>query len=378
MFPHNKLLESKSILNQRKNYGLESIENRYRNGEYRIVTEQARYPLSSVVSIFSSINLSPIYQRRRIWSDERKSKLIESFIINVPVPPVFLYEFELSRYEIMDGLQRISTIIEFLNDKFKLRNLDIWSDLNDKYYSELPEIIKDGINRRYISAIILLKETSNNIESETLLKQYVFERLNTGGVSLSPQEIRNALYPSKLSEEIFILARDQIFVSLWGKNNSEEFLRMEDNEMILRFFAYKSACKLSISKPLRKLLDLYASISSSFSNEEVEFMVQHFKKVLRATKHIFGEKAFKQTSTSNSNEKMVFDAITLAISDEIESGNFDKLMSIVSDGMQKKKYQLIQDHKLEVFNGKFTSINNVIQRRDLVSELIRGSIDDNN
>ena len=174
------------------------INEKYMKGETRLVTEQARYPLPTLKELFSkesTYELQPDFQRRKgRWSIEKKSKLIESFIINVPVPPVFLYEVSFANYEVMDGLQRISTIIDYYNDEFELTGLDQWAELNGMKYSELPEKIKEGIDRRYLSSIILLNESASNPQKAMQMKQLVFERLNTGGETLSGQEISNAIY----------------------------------------------------------------------------------------------------------------------------------------------------------------------------------------
>ncbi len=170
------------------------INEKYVRGEIRIVTEQARYPLNTIAQMVESesYQLSPEYQRRHRWSPERQSKLIESLIMNVPIPPVFLYEYDYSRYEVMDGLQRLTAIHDFYKDKFALVGLTQWRELNGRTYSGLPDKIREGIDRRYLSSVILLKETAKT-EIEALgLKQMVFERLNSGGEQLTPQETRNA------------------------------------------------------------------------------------------------------------------------------------------------------------------------------------------
>src|SRR5579871_6749829 len=97
-----------------------AINEKYVRGEIRIVTEQARYPLNTIKAMVEnpSYKLSPEYQRRHRWSVEQKSRLIESLIINVPLPPVFLYEYGYSKYEVMDGLQRLSAIHEFYSNRF--------------------------------------------------------------------------------------------------------------------------------------------------------------------------------------------------------------------------------------------------------------------
>ena len=174
----------------------EEINEKYQKGEARIVTEQGAIKLPLVKEIFSSNNYErkPIYQRRITWDNKKRSRLIESFIINIPVPPIFMYEIEFGRYEVMDGLQRISTIIDFYSDLYELEGLTEWPELNGKKYSELPQKIKEGIDRRQLSMVSLLKESAKTQLQEQKMKRMVFERLNTGGVKLEDQEIRNALY----------------------------------------------------------------------------------------------------------------------------------------------------------------------------------------
>lgn len=95
----------------------ELINEKYNDGEIRIVTEQARYPLDTISEKIvhnPKYQLNPEFQRRHRWSVEKQSLLIESLIINVPIPPIFLYEFEFSQYEVMDGLQRLTAISSFL------------------------------------------------------------------------------------------------------------------------------------------------------------------------------------------------------------------------------------------------------------------------
>ena len=143
--------------------------------------------------------LDPEYQRRHRWDNQRKSRLIESFLMNIPVPPVFLYERDLARFEVMDGRQRLTALAQYYNDEFHLEGLQYWPELNGRKYSQLPSKVRDGIDRRYISSIILLKETAADEKKATFLKKIVFERLNSGGVKLSPQETRNAVYSGPLN-----------------------------------------------------------------------------------------------------------------------------------------------------------------------------------
>lgn len=192
LFNGEKFINKKSEIEKAQNDNDDKINKKYDSGEVRIVTEQARYPLPTLKDMFSDnkYNLHPDFQRRRRWSQEKKSKLIESFIINVPVPPVFLYEIDYANFEVMDGLQRITTIIDFYKDLYVLEGLEEWKELNGKKYSELPIRIKEGIDRRYLSSIILLKESAKDDVEADRLKKIVFERLNSGAIELITNEYR--------------------------------------------------------------------------------------------------------------------------------------------------------------------------------------------
>lgn len=128
-----------------------AINERYVRGEGRIVIESNREKLPGFVNQLKSPNymdLRPFYQRRPRWDSKTQSLLIESFIMNIPVPPVFLYERDYNSYEVMDGQQRITAIRDFYANAFKLRGLETWPELNGRTYATLPEKIRAGIDRR--------------------------------------------------------------------------------------------------------------------------------------------------------------------------------------------------------------------------------------
>ena len=295
------------------------INEKYNKGEIRIITEQARYSLPSIPDMLKTerYELNPEYQRRRRWNNIRKSRLIESLIINVPIPPIFLYETEFSKYEVMDGLQRLSTINDFYNGKFELSGLTEWKELNGRTYKTLPEQIKRGIDRRYLSSIILLTETAKDTNQAHYLKQVVFERLNSGGEKLTPQETRNALYNGTFNRLCVELAKNNLFRAMWqlpleeeienliNKNDEEiqdddevdvtipklnAYRKMEDVEMVLRFFAYRHLDKLS--SPLDAFLDEYLRIANNFPQETQDDLKPIFVRTIDLIYSIFGKKAF--------------------------------------------------------------------------------------
>lgn len=286
------------------------INAKYLAGEVRIVTEQARYPLPSIPVMLETQNydLNPEFQRRHRWSTEKRSRLIESLIMNLPVPPVFLYEKEFSHYEVMDGLQRLTTIKEFYSNSFALEGLTEWPELNGRKYRDLPIQIRNGVDRRYLSSVILLQETAKTEEEALVLKQLVFERINSGGEMLTPQESRNAIYNGPLNHLCINLSRNRHLCNLWGipwnEGNSpveydaelmgnDDFAKMNDVELVLRFFAYRQRNRRGTDRRFRDFLDSYLKRGNTqYSLELLGKLETLFTDTIKAAHDILGEHAF--------------------------------------------------------------------------------------
>lgn len=287
------------------------INQKYVRGEIRIVTEQARYPLNTIAQIVESesYQLSPEYQRRHRWSTDQQSRLIESLIMNVPIPPIFLYEYDYSKYEVMDGLQRLTAIHDFYRNKYALSGMAQWHELNGRFYNNLPDKIREGIDRRYLSSVILLKETAKDEADALRLKQMVFERINSGGERLTPQETRNAIFDGHLNRLCIKLSKSKELCRLWTIPEAEEeelsggqpsekrvqnesFRRMEDVELVLRFFAYRQKHNLHKGTNLSNYLDAYLQYGNKFSEEVLSNLRSLFESTISLVEDTFGEKAF--------------------------------------------------------------------------------------
>ncbi|MFM6407802.1 MAG: DUF262 domain-containing protein, partial [Microcystis sp.] len=212
---------------------------------------------------------------------------------NIPVPPLILYETSYNSYEVMDGQQRITAIENFYNNRLKLTGLEIWPELEGRTYESLPAKIKDGINRRAISTIVVITESLSDIEEALSLKQLVFERLNTG-VSLSRQEIRNCLYSGKFNELLLKLSENTIFAKAWNipiddKEELKEnrfYQKMEDVELILRFFALRDIDQYTGN--LSNYLDNYMMKKSpNFSDENIQEFEQVFNQTIELVSSIY-------------------------------------------------------------------------------------------
>lgn len=378
----------------------EEINSKYSKGEVRIITEQARYPLNTILSLVESPSyiLNPEFQRRHRWDTARKSKLIESFIMNVPIPPIFLYESEYSVYEVMDGLQRLTAISQFYRNEFQLEGLVEWSELNGMDYQSLPDQIRKGIDRRYISSIILLQETAKTEKEANRLKQLVFERINSGGEKLKAQEIRNALYPGKLNSLTIKLARDPNFCKLWDipepdaqeiENNvarqevveNKYFKDMSDAELCLRFISYRQMDKWQGNTMEIFLDEFLRSANTNFDDDVLNSLESLFKDTTKLAFDIFGKKAF-WLHRKREQTWFHFERATKIL--------YDPMMQVLSTllankvELVQKKDQIIEKtvefHKenFDAFKGRDTNKTKVQERIDLLERFFKSFIDEVN
>lgn len=351
----------------------EEINAKYKRGEIRIVTEQARYPVKSIKSMLDGgdYKLNPEYQRRKRWDNGRKSRLIESFIMNVPLPPVFLYEYDYSKFEVMDGLQRLTTIFDFYSGNFSLEDLGYWKELEGKKYDELPEEIQKGIDRRYISSIVLLEETAKTPEEAEALKQIVFERLNSGGEKLTPQETRNALYNGRFNQLCLTLSKNEKFRIMWnipleneGEDKlltSEAYRKMDDVELVLRFFAYRFIDILTGT--VEDFLDDYLKQANQFTDKTLQGLERLFNDTVNTTYEIFGKEAFFSPVYERKvtkPQKTIYDPLMQSIAKHVELK--EKLLLSANDIKEKKYENTIEVDGQRIFYGRNT-IPSVVKMR---------------
>lgn len=260
-----------------------------------LVTSVVDYNLSTLSDLVNreKIDLSPQYQRRFRWDRKRQSKLIESFLMNVPIPPVFLSEDRYGTYAVIDGKQRLAAIREFIRGRLKLQGLKVFEDVNGLSIDGLPARLRDILETRAtIRAIIILPQ------SEPQVKFEVFKRLNTGGVRLNAQEIRNSSYPGPLNDLILRLSTTSEFHALLGirvkdKERSAIYRQMRDAEFVLRFFTFRKTWD-SFSGGMMRKMDEFMSENQHMDTRALTTAEAEFNTTLEAIRAAFGEHAFQR------------------------------------------------------------------------------------
>jgi hypothetical protein len=213
----------------------------------KISIEAKVTPMDTLIRrlIQGTIRLAPAFQRSEIWDPERKSQLIESIMLKIPVPMFYVAADKKGNWDVVDGLQRLTTIREFVLGKeylktknerlrgkgLKLKDLEFWGDkFNGKNFSELPEPMVNRILETEFQFTIINPGTPEEV------KRNVFKRINTGGMPLTPQEIRHALYQGQSSELLAELVKYPEYKKATSKSVKDS--RMAGRELILRFFAF--------------------------------------------------------------------------------------------------------------------------------------------
>lgn len=271
-------------------------------GQRKIIWQAKDFSIREFLTMKNDgeLALQPLYQRNFVATDLIASKLVESILLDVPIPVVYLAEEQDGSYSVIDGQQRLTSFLSFLEGKFpdtrpfKLSGLKVLPELNRKLFTELDNELQKKIRSTTIHSIIIKKESNPDIKFE------IFERLNTGSTKLNEDEIRNTVYRGSYIELLSELSENAVFHGLVKKDNFKK--RMIYRGMILRFFAlseksyinYKSSMKQFSNKELRDNRDL--------SPNKVKEYKARFEHCLDLVKVVFGDMAFRRYMPGNDGE----------------------------------------------------------------------------
>jgi hypothetical protein len=271
----------------------------------RLITSSADFSVDTLVSMLRDEALViPSFQRKYIWSERKASRLIESLVLQCPIPVIYLNRREDEVLEVVDGNQRVTSLKTFVDGNFSLSGLTAYPELSGQSFDQIDKKLRRQIKNRTIRCVIIEPESNPKIKFD------VFERLNSGSTPLSPQELRHGLYFGPFVQMLESLASNSTFVSMSSLKNDR---RMKGDELVLRFFAFKENIK-KYEKPLSSFLSDYLELNKAISKSEVAKMIIIFNGMIAAIHLLLGSNAFRLRSSDSAAKKFntaFYDAITV-------------------------------------------------------------------
>lgn len=281
-------------------------------------TEQYDFSVSTLVGMMDKGEVSiPEFQRRYVWSERQASRLIESLIIQCPIPVIYLNQEKDETFSVIDGNQRLNSLKSYLSDGYSLTGLTSYPELAGLKFSQLDKRIQRHISNRVLRCTVILKETHPQVKFD------VFERLNSGAVALTRQELRHGLYFGTLLKEAANIAKElKLEKHLGGRKDK----RMKAEELVVRYWALSQGIG-SYEKPLATFISNFAESNRNPSDSELKKLAENLRTTYHRVAELFGPHCFSYSKdgTNSRFNAAVFDAQMAACS-KLTNDNFNKLL----------------------------------------------------
>lgn len=347
------------------------VEETIVNETKRVFTDKKDFPLSLIKDMFDDGDIipQPDYQRDYVMDVKTASKLIESVLMNIPIPTVYLCEEVDGTFSIIDGQQRMTSFVKYLKNEYALKGLEELSELNGKTFAELDKSLQRTLKACTLNSIILTKESKE-------LKYEIFARLNQGAIRLKPQELRNCIYRGSLNTLIESIAED-------NKHLKELFLeenkRKNYQEYILRFFALRNFTDYSSS--MTKTMNKFMSKHQNADEQELKELKNLFNSTIDIIKQVFGSTAFcaydrQKGQFMNKFSGSVYDSIIIACSmfdNHDLMVHADEIRSQVNE--IKKNNATYQDYTYAATGSKNRVVGRIMMIYNIIAQIVGKSSD---
>jgi hypothetical protein len=309
----------------------------------------------------------PDFQRNLVWTNVKKSRFIESIILNFPLPPIYLNETIDGNYMIIDGLQRTTTIHQFYKGDFELNELQALPKYNGSAFSNLPDTLQSKFEDKKLTIFILKPSTPMVVIYD------LFNRINTGGTQLNRQEVRNCIYIGKCTRLLKELSEKDYFKNAidWGIKET----RMKDREAVLRYLAFRwFNYKKEYTGDMSNYIETAMKIINQLDDRRIENMETDFKRVMEFSYKIWGNKNFRIPTEYTRG------TINIAILESV--GNY--LATRTNNFLEKNKKIIRKNYTLLIENNYYYEAvtratgnkNKVFERFELAHEILNLNTND--
>lgn len=283
----------------------------------KLHTETYDFTVETLVEKLSADSVTiPHFQRRYVWSEAQASRLIESLIIQCPIPVIYLNQESDETLSVIDGQQRLTSIKRYVENEFPLRSLTAYPELEGLRFFELDPRFQRHIMNRTLRCIVILKDTHPQVKFD------VFERLNTGASKLTPQELRHGLYYGDLMKLATEAVKRTHFLQVLDIKNDK---RMKAEELVLRYWALNEDFA-SYRKPLSGFINSFADHNRSLTDNRKVQLLEDFSKTLASVTGALGDLAFKifdeDLSVESTFNSALYDALMIGVAQLIRDAKF--------------------------------------------------------
>ncbi len=328
-----------------------------------IRTTSADVPVETLYGRYRKgrLNIQPSYQRNYVWDAKKASLLIESVLLGIPIPIIYLAEDQDGHFNVIDGQQRLTSLFAFLDGHFpngkifKLTGLNVFADLKGKTFKDLSDAQQIAIETYPLRTITFTKDSDPELQYE------IFSRLNTGSVALNDQELRNCIYRGPFNDMLKELAAYDEYRKLLGLKDAHP--RMKDIELVLRFLSFYRKSYLNYSPPSKSFLNEMMRDCKMVQEPDLKKMRDAFKRAVLNTRTLLGDYAFRRFYIGTENNKDGYwDAKQLNIS----------LFEITMDSMARLDSNVLMRHLDEL---REAWINLMTTDTDFMLSISRASAD---
>lgn len=301
--------------------------------ERRILrTEQYDFSVATLVEMMNKRDITvPDFQRRYVWSDRQASRLVESLIIQCPIPVIYMNQERDESFSVIDGNQRLNSLKRYLEDAFPLFGLTSYPELAGLKFSQLDKRFQRHISNRVLRCTVILKETHPQVKFD------VFERLNSGAVALTRQELRHGLYFGALLKEAAEVAKSLKLDTLFGGRKDK---RMKAEELVIRYWALSESIG-AYEKPLATFISTYAEANRNPTPDELQALNASIRTAHERAVKLFGPYAFTFSKDGRARfNAAVYDAQMLACA-KLTKPRFNALAA--TPEMVQQAYEKLQD-----------------------------------
>ncbi len=345
---------------------VQDLDEEYFPVEYKISSYGADYPVDGLVKrLIDKAIYVPTFQRSYVWNIYRASRFVESLLLGLPVPAIFLYREERdASLLVIDGQQRLRSleyfyrgVFEPTRQQFALRRVQ--GPYEGRTYSSLEPADRRRLDDSILHAIIVRQDDPAEIEPTSIY--HIFERLNTGGVLLRPQEIRSCVFHGPFAELLKQLNEDAHWRALVGRVSS----RLRDQELILRFLSLLDD-RDHYQKPMKEFLNRFMKHHQHLSAEQALKFSEIFAATTEAIHSLLGDRALKPRRSVNA---ALADSLMVAMALRIRRGSVTDASAI-----QLAYRNLLDDQRFAVLiNATTTEESNVRARLELATEALRSA-----